>query len=120
MYPTPCSLAKLNLSRALSTLVLRGFHDGGDVGMVAEIFTESAPKDAHSSTVDNADTRKPGEEGTVEEAFDFGLGFVGGAPDDIDLGGHVVGVVVGCGYGDASAFASSFEWSDYLNNLDLG
>ena len=113
-------LSQFNFGGALAALVLRWFGDGGDVGMAAEVFAQGAAEDAHASAVDDADAREAGEEGAVEEAFDFGLGFVGGAADDVDLGGHVVGVVVGGGDGDASAFASGFERGDDFDGLDFG
>ncbi len=92
--------------RSLAAFVLWGLGDGGDVGVAAEVFAEGAAEDAHAGAVDDADARKAGEEGAVEEAFDFGLGFVRGAADDVDLGGHIVGVAAGGGGdGDASALA---------------
>ena len=66
-----CSLAELDFGGALAALVLRGLGDGGDMGMVAEIFAQSAAKDAHAGAVDDADAREAGEEGAVEEALDF-------------------------------------------------
>ena len=104
----------------MAALILRGFGDGGDVGVAAEVFAQSAAEDAHAGAVDDADAGEAGEEGAVEEAFDFGLGLVGGAADDVDLGGHVVGVVVCGGDGDASAFACGFEWRDDFDGFDFG
>ena len=79
MYPTPCSLAKFDLScvfdakrerkqllsqfnfgGALSALVLRWFSDGGDVWVIAEVFTQSAAENAHASAVNDADARETG------------------------------------------------------------
>ena len=65
------------------------------MGMVAQELAQGAAEDAHAGAVDDADAGQAGEEGAVEEALDFVLGFVGGAADDVDLGGHVVGVVGG-------------------------
>src|SRR6266404_1203547 len=80
-----CLLAEFDLGCALSALVLRRFSDGCDVGVIAEIFAEGASKDAHASAMNNADAWETGEEGAVEEAFDFGLSLIGGASDHIDL-----------------------------------
>ena len=78
-------MSQFNLSGALSALVLRRFRDGCDVGVIAEVFAERASKDAHASAVNDADAWETGEEGAVEEAFDFGLSLIGGASDHIDL-----------------------------------
>ncbi len=78
-------LSQFNLSGALSALILRWFGDGGDVGVTAEVFAEGASEDAHASAVNDADARETGKEGAVEEAFDFGLGLIRGAADDIYL-----------------------------------
>jgi len=115
-----CSLSKFDFGGALAALVLGWFGDGGDVGVAAEVFAEGAAEDAHAGAVDDADAGQAGEEGAVEEAFYFGLGFVGGAADDVDLGGHVVGVVVRGGDRDAATFARRFEWRDYFYGFDLG
>ena len=104
MYPTPCSLAKFdlgctfdakreweqllsqfNLGCPLSPLVLRWFSDGGDVGVIAEVFAQGAAEDSHASAVNDANARETSEEGAVKEAFNFGLGLIGGAADHIDL-----------------------------------
>jgi hypothetical protein len=85
MYPTPCSLAKFDLSRALPALVLRWFGNAGDVGMIAEVFAEGAAENAHARAMNDPNARKAGKEGAVEEPFDFGLSFIGGAADHIDL-----------------------------------
>jgi hypothetical protein len=58
MYPTPCLLTKLNLGSALTALVLRWFGDGGDVGVVTEIFAQGAAEDTHAGAVNEADTRR--------------------------------------------------------------
>ena len=113
-------LPQFDFGGALAALVLRRFGDAGDVRMIAEIFAEGAAKDAHAGAVNDADARETGEEGAVEEAFDLVVGLVGGAADDVDLGGHVVGVVVGGGDGDASAFARGFERRDDFDGLDFG
>ena len=89
------------------------------MGVVAEVFAEGAAEDAHAGAVDDADAREAGQEGSVEEALDFGVGLVGGAAYDVDLGGHVVGVLRG-GDGDASAFAGGFEGRDYFDLVDVG
>jgi len=83
-----CGLsAEFDFSGALAALVVWGFGDGGDVGVVAEELAEGAAEDAHAGAVDDADARQAGEEGAVEEAGDFVFGLVGGAADDVDLGG---------------------------------
>jgi len=78
-------LSQFNLSGALSALVLRWFGDAGDVGMIAKVFAEGAAEDSHAGAVNDADARKPGEEGAVEEPFDFGLSLIGSASDHIYL-----------------------------------
>jgi hypothetical protein len=78
-------LAEFDLSCALAALILRWFRNGGDVGVIAEEFAEGASKDSHASAVNDADAWETGEEGAVEEAFDFGLSLIGGASDHIDL-----------------------------------
>jgi hypothetical protein len=102
------SLAKFDLCCSRSALILRRLGDGGDVRMAAQVFAQSAAQDAHASAVDDANAWEPGEEGAVKEAFDFGLGFVGRAADDVDLRCHVVGVGVCGGDGDAATFAGRF------------
>src|SRR5437899_8553659 len=107
-------LPEFNFSSALPTLVLRWFGDGGHVGVVAEVFAERTAKNAHAGAVNDAYTRQPGEECAVDETFDFGLGFVSGAADDIDLRGHVIRVIVRSCHGNASAFASGFKRGDHV------
>ncbi len=117
---TESLLAEFDFGGALAALVLGRFGDGGDVGVAAEVFAQGAAQDAHAGAVDDADAGQAGEEGAVEETFDLGLGLVGGAADDVDLGGHVVGVVVGGRDGDASALAGGFEGSDDFDGFDFG
>lgn len=113
-------LSQLNFGGALTSLVLWRLGDGGDVGVAAEVVAQGAAQDAHSGAVHDANAWEAGEEGAVEEALDFGLGFVGGAADDVDLGGHVVSVIVCGGDGDAAAFACGFERGDDLDGFDFG
>src|SRR5882757_3779540 len=70
-------LSQLHFSGALAALVLWRFGDGGDVGMIAEIFAEGAAEDTHAGAVNDTDARDAGEEGAVEEAFNFGLSLIG-------------------------------------------
>ncbi len=56
--------------------------------MVLEPGAESAAEDAHAGSVDDANAGQAGEVGAVEEFFDFVLGLVGGAADDVDLTAH--------------------------------
>ena len=58
--------------------------------------------------MNDADAWEAGEEGALDEALDFGLGFVGGAADDVDLGADEV-VVAGGGDGDAAAVAEGLR-----------
>src|SRR5260370_4119409 len=74
-------LAKLDLRRALSTLILRWLGGGRDVGMTAQVFAKCATEDAHSGAVHNADAREAGEEGAGEKSRYLGLGRVGAAAD---------------------------------------
>src|ERR1700716_3924602 len=78
-------LSQFHFCGALSALVLRRFSDRGDVGMIAQIFTEGAAEDAHAGAVNDTDAWETGEEGAVEEPFDFGLSLISGASDHIDL-----------------------------------
>src|SRR5271170_2926129 len=56
-------LSQFHFGGALAALVLRGFGDGGHVGVAAEIFAESAAKDAHAGAVHDPDAGQAGEEG---------------------------------------------------------
>src|SRR5277367_4605653 len=113
-------LSELDLGGALAALIMRRFGDGGDVRVVAEVFAEGAAEDAHAGSVNNTDSWEAGEEGAVEEALDLVVGLVGGAADDVDLGGYVVGVAAGGGNSDASSLARGFEGCDDLDGLDFG
>ena len=46
------------IDEALTALVLRWFGDGGDVGVVTEIFAQGAAEDTHAGAVNEADTRR--------------------------------------------------------------
>src|SRR4030081_3685399 len=74
-------LSQFHFCGALSALVLRRFSDRGDVGMIAQIFTEGAAEDAHAGAVNDTDAWETGEEGAVEEPFHFGLSLIRGASD---------------------------------------
>jgi len=113
-------LSQFNFSGALAALVLRWFRNVCDVRMTAKVFAQGAAQNAHASAVHDADAGQAGEEGAVDESLDFGLSFVGGTTDDIDFGGHVVGIVVGGCDGDASAFARGFERRDDFDGFDFG
>ena len=78
-------MTEFNFCCALAALVLWRLGNGSDVRVAAEIFAKGAAKDSHTGSVHDADAWKSGEEGTIEEAFDLGLGFVCSAPDDVDL-----------------------------------
>ena len=112
-------LAEFDDGGALAALVLGGFGEGGDVGVGFEELAQRAAEHAHARAVDDADAGQPGEEGAVDVAFDFLLGFVGGAADDVDLGGCVVEVVVGAD-GDAAAAAGGFEGGGHFDGFDVG
>ena len=86
-------LAELYYGRALAAFIVGGFRDGCYVGVFGEELAEGAAEDAHAYAVDDADAGQAGEKGAFDEAVNFALGFVGGAADDVDLRGHVVGVV---------------------------
>src|SRR5277367_2320919 len=85
-------LAEGDFGGALAALVVGRLGDGGDVGVVAQELAESAAEHAHAGAVNDADVGQAGHEGAVEEAGDLVVGLVGGAADDVDLGGQVVGV----------------------------
>ena len=87
------SLAKFDQGGALAALVEGWLGDGGDVGVALEVFAEGAAENAHAGAVDDADAGEAGEEGLVDVALDLGFGLVGGAADDVELHGHVVGGV---------------------------
>ena len=100
-------LAEVDEGGALAALVEGGLGDGGDVRVALEVFAQGAAEYAHAGAVDDADAGKAGEEGLVDVALDFGLGFVGGAADDVELHGEVVGVGAGGLDVDAAAGADA-------------
>jgi hypothetical protein len=56
-----CGLsAEFDFSGALAALVVWGFGDGGDVGVVAEELAEGAAEDAHAGSVDERRRRLGG------------------------------------------------------------
>ena len=79
-------MAQLDDGRALAAFVVGRLGDGDDVRVLAQEVAQRAAQHAHADAVDDADARQAGEEGALDEALDFGLGFVGGAADDVDLG----------------------------------
>ena len=113
-------MSQFNFRGALSTLVLRWFCDGGYVRMIAEKFAEGTTEHAHPGAVNDADARETRQKSAVEEAFHLDLSFIGGAADDVDLRGHVVGVVVGGCDRNASAFTSGFKRGDDFYGLHFG
>ena len=90
-------LAEFDEGGALAALVEGGFGDGGDVRVALEVVAEGAAENAHARAVDDADAGETGEEGLVDVALDFGLGFVRCAADDVELHGEIVGGVRGGG-----------------------
>src|SRR5271165_6555410 len=72
-----------------AAFVLRGFGYGFYVGMLLQQLAEGFAEDAHAAAVDYADAFQAGEEGAVDEAFDFAGGVVDGAADYVDFGGDV-------------------------------
>src|SRR5712692_4765188 len=57
--------------------------------MLLQILAQSFAEDAHATPVDDAHPRHASEKRAVDEFFDFAGGFVHGAADDVDFGGHV-------------------------------
>ena len=101
-------MAQVDKGCALAAFVLGGFGEGGDVGVGFEELAEGAAENAHAGAVDDADAGQAGEEGAVDVAGDFVLGFLGAAADDVDLGWGVVERFAGLD-GDAAATAGGFE-----------
>ena len=100
-------MAQFDDGRALAAFVVGRLGDGDDVRVLAQEVSEGAAEHAHADAVDDADAREAGEEGALDEALDFGLGFVGGAADDVDLRAEGVVVAVTGGEGDAAATADA-------------
>src|SRR6266851_3014057 len=57
--------------------------------MLLQILAQSFAEDAHATPVDDAHPRHASEKRAVDEFFHFAGGFVHGAADDVDFGGHV-------------------------------
>src|SRR5215472_14742699 len=71
--------------------------------MLPQQLTKGYAEDAHATAVDDADARESGEEGAVDEFFDFAAGAVDGLADDVDFGGDFRAFV---GDGDGNAAGS--------------
>src|SRR5579863_5690361 len=57
--------------------------------MLLQHLAQRFAQDAHAAAVHDADARQAGEEGAVDETFDFAAGLVDGLADDVDLAGRV-------------------------------
>ena len=57
--------------------------------MLLQELAEGFAEDAHAAAVDDADARESGEEGAVDELFDFAGGVVDCVADDVDFAGDV-------------------------------
>src|SRR5882762_536688 len=74
---------------AASAFVLRWLGDGDHVRMFLQILPQSFAQDPHAAAVHYSDAGQAGEEGAVDELFDFAGGLVDGAADYVDLRGRV-------------------------------
>src|ERR1700692_261092 len=57
--------------------------------VLLQILAPSFAEDAHATPVDDAHSRHASQKRAIDEFFDFAGGFVDGAADDVDFGGHV-------------------------------
>src|ERR1700750_832148 len=87
--------------------------------MAAQIFAESTAQDTHTGAVNDTYARKPGKEGTIDEARNLVVSLVGGTANHVDLRAYGVRIVVGRDR-DAAAFSRGFERGDSPSLLDLG
>jgi hypothetical protein len=112
-------LSQFNFSGTLATLVLWRLSYGSNVWVAAKIFAQSAAKNAHTGAMDDANARQAGQKSAIKEPFDLGLGLVGCAADYVDLGGHVIRIVVHGRDGNASTLSCGFKGRDNFDGLDL-
>ena len=93
--------SQLHHSRSAAAFIVWRLCHCGYVRVLLEHLAEGFAEDAHAAAVDDADAREAGEEGAVDESFDFAAGLVDGLSDDVDFHGDV-GAFVGEGDGDAA------------------
>ena len=53
--------------------------------MLLQHLAEGLAEDAHAAAMDDADARKPGEEGAVDEFFNFCGSLIDGLTDHVDF-----------------------------------
>ena len=69
--------------------ILRSFGDRRDVGMLLQHLAEGFAEDAHTTAMDYADAWQPGQEGAVNELFDFAARDVDSLADHVNFHRHV-------------------------------
>src|SRR5580658_9520794 len=87
--------------------------------VLAQEVSQGAAEHAHANAVNDADAWQASEKGALDEALDLGLGFVGCAADDVDLGAEGVVVARARGERDAAATADAFG-GRFVHGCDLG
>jgi len=81
--------AQFDERRAAAAFVLRGFGDRGYVGMLLQHLAEGFAEDAHTTAMDYADAWQPGQEGAVNELFDFAARDVDSLADHVNFHRYV-------------------------------
>src|SRR5947208_3805143 len=95
-------LPQLHQRCPLAAFILRGFGDGGHVGMRLEEVAHPPAENAGAVAVNHAHARQPGKEGAIKVLLQLIGGLIDGAADQVYLHAHVIAI---CGPdGDLHAF----------------